>query len=173
MKEQLARDTSGAIPGLENMGSMRSRIERISKAYMHNNMTEFCSIEFNWADIGERPWNESNFLLELPRKWDLSFAIKHGKRVVGYIIGSKESDKRAKVNKIVVDKSYRRKGLGRKLIHNFEKSCLATGLCEVELKALTENLMANKFYVELGYELSGCIEGSDRKIRNVYFKRLK
>jgi len=152
---------------------MRNRIERISKDYMNKNLTEFRSIEFNWTDIGERPWDESSFLLDLAGKWDLSFAIKHNKSMVGYIIGSQESDKRAKVNKIVVDKSYRCKGLGRKLIQRFEKSCLATGLYEVELKAMIENVPANRFYSGLGYELSGCIDGYDKKTRNVYVKRLK
>jgi len=139
---------------------------------MNRNLKAFHSIEFNWTDIGERPWDEGGFLLDLPRKWDLSFAIKFNRSLVGYIIGSQETEKRAKVNKIVVDKPYRYKGFGRKLMQKFERQCVTCGVCEVELKALIENMSANRFYGGLGYELIGCVEGADRKIRNAYIKRL-
>jgi ribosomal protein S18 acetylase RimI-like enzyme len=152
---------------------MRSRIEPITTAYMNRNLKLFHSIESNWTEVGERPWDETSFVLNLPRKWDLSFTIRCNEQVVGYIIGSQETERRAKVNKILVDKPYRDKGFGRKLICKFEKQCLAYGLNEIELKALVENVAANRFYEGLGYELAGTIEGLDGKKRNIYIKRLK
>jgi ribosomal protein S18 acetylase RimI-like enzyme len=145
---------------------------QITKEYMVSNIARFLSIESNWTDLGENPWNVKSYLLELPRKWDFSFAIECKERVVAYIIGSKESNQRAKVNKIVVDRAYRRKGFGQELILRFEKECSNSGVHEVELKALIENKSANKFYAKLGYRLTGSVAGSDGKIRNTFIKRL-
>jgi ribosomal protein S18 acetylase RimI-like enzyme len=144
----------------------------ITKDYMSRNVEKFLAIEYNWTSIGESPWGKKNYLLELHRKWDLSFAIEHKKRIVAYIIGSQENNLRAKVNKIVVDTGCRRKGFGKRLISKFESECLHSGINEVELKALVDNKSANNFYIKMGYQLTGYIEGTDRKIRNTYIKRL-
>lgn len=149
-----------------------SILVQITKDYMSRNIDKFLSIEANWTDLGENPWNAKSYLLELPRKWDFSFAIECKERIVAYIIGSQESNQRAKVNKIVVDRGCRRKGFGKKLIYRFEKECSNSGVHEVELKALVKDASANKFYARLGYQLTGSVEGSDAKMRNTFIKRL-
>jgi ribosomal protein S18 acetylase RimI-like enzyme len=118
------------------------------------------------------PWDQSSFLLDLPEKWNLSFAIEYKPHIVGYIIGSRAADMRAKVNKIVVDREYRRQGFGKQLMTRFEEECSRYGIYEVELKALVENRLANDFYAELGYQPLGSVEGTDAKTRNIYYKRL-
>ena len=148
-------------------------MERITREYMSRNLDRFHAMEFNWTNVGEMPWDESGFLLDLPRKWNLSFAVECKPRIVGYIIGSRANDMRAKVNKIVVDREYRRQGFGRQLMERFEEECSNNGIYEVELKALIENRSANGFYAELGYQAVGSVEGTDGKTRNVYYKRLK
>jgi ribosomal protein S18 acetylase RimI-like enzyme len=151
----------------------RCSLVQITKEYMSRNIDKFLSIEFNWTDIGETPWGQKSFLLDLPRKWDFSFALERKELIAGYIIGSQEGDRRAKVNKIVIDSGCRRKGLGRQLIHRFEQECSNSGVYEVELKALIKNASANKFYAKLGYQLTGSVEGSDGQVRNTFIKRLE
>jgi ribosomal protein S18 acetylase RimI-like enzyme len=146
---------------------------QITREYMGKNIDKFLSIESNWTGIGESPWNLKSYLLELPRKWELSFAVERNELIVAYIIASQVSDQRARVNKIVTNRGYRRKGWGRQLIYRFEKECSNSGIHEVELKALVENKSANQFYTRLGYQLTGSVEGSDAKMRNTYIKRLE
>jgi len=155
------------------MEAKDNNMERITREYMNRNLDRFHAMEFNWTNVGEMPWDESSFLLDLPLKWNLSFAVEYKPCIVGYIIGSRANDMQAKVNKIVVDSEYRRQGFGKQLMERFEEECSNNGIYEVELKALVENRSANGFYAELGYQAAGSVEGTDGKTRNVYYKRLK
>lgn len=147
-------------------------IQRITRKYMRRNLDSFYLLENNWTDIGEQSWDKDNFFMNLPGKWDLSFAAEDNDSVVGYITGSRVNKKRAAVNKILVDQGKRSKGLGRQLIRRFEEECRKRGVFEVELKALVENEPANRFYIQLGYRQTGSVEGTDGKMRFVYEKRL-
>ncbi|MCX6819603.1 MAG: GNAT family N-acetyltransferase [Candidatus Aenigmarchaeota archaeon] len=159
--------------GIESKKDIKTRFVNITPSYMHDKLDRFYAIETNWTGIGEEPWNEKNFMLELPKKWELSFAIENSNSIVGYIVGSQFGENRARVNKILVDKKFRQKGFGEQLIKKFEKECIKKGIDEVELKALFENEPANAFYTELGYQPYTFSWGDDGKLRNVYEKKLK
>jgi ribosomal protein S18 acetylase RimI-like enzyme len=145
----------------------------ITQNYMINNLSKLLEIESNWTEIGEQPWNESNFLLDLPFKWELSFVAEDEGEILGYIIGSR-SQNTAKINKIVVRREYRKCHIGTGLIKRFEDACLERKLYDVELKALVDNASTNNFYTNLGYQQTGSIvRGTDGKDRYAYRKRLK
>jgi ribosomal protein S18 acetylase RimI-like enzyme len=174
MKKSPDSKTNGAMFGPAGRCRIAEhKMVTITRAYIGENMGEFSSIEFNWSDIGEIPWDESNFLLELPRKWDLSFAVEHEAHIIAYIIGSQWNTNVARVNKIVVDRGHRRESLGRQLMERFEQVCRDEGIYMVELKALADNPSANSFYRNLGYQPTGSIKGTDGSMRNVYLKSLK
>jgi ribosomal protein S18 acetylase RimI-like enzyme len=147
----------------------------ITQDYMSDNLSKLLEIESNWTDIGEQPWNENNFLLDLPYKWELSFAAEDRGEILGYVIGSKIAENTARVNKIVVGREYRKNHIGTSLIRRFETACLERGLYDVDLKAIVGNDAANNFYLRLGYEKQPGlpVEGTDGKMRYVYRKRLK
>ncbi len=153
-------------------GMKNDNIHRISQEYLSINLDKFHRLESNWTSIGELPWNDDNYLMELPRKWGLSFAILDKNDIVGYIIGSQTDDKRAKVNKILLDSGLRRKGLGRQLIRRFEDECRIYGIENIELKAMVENNTANNFYESLGYKSTDSVLGTDGRLRVVYEKNL-
>ncbi len=139
---------------------------------MIENLNKFFIIESNWTNIGEELWKEENFLLELPLKWELSFAAENRDSVIGYIIGSEHEPKLSIVNKILVDHSYRGYGIGKRLISRYFAACLEKGIETSELKALNGNGIANSFYKKLGYQRIGETKGTDGKIRNFYRKIL-
>lgn len=153
-------------------GMREDNLHRISKDYMTANINRFHELESNWTSIGERPWNNDNYFMELPRKWELSFTIGDEKLFDGYIIGSQVNENRAKVNKILLDKDSRRKGFGRKLLRRFENECRIRGVQQVELKAMVDNNAANNFYESLGYRSIDSAIGTDGRLRVVYEKSL-
>lgn len=147
-------------------------VNRITEEYLAKNISKFFSLEDNWTGIGEQPWDENKFLHELPKKWSLSFALARGDAIMGYIIGSQAGENTAKVNKILVDKQYRKSGFGKILLWVFEEECLKNGITEVELKALRYNRQANGFYLNQGYVPAKMVKGTDGKMRKVYRKKL-
>ncbi len=153
-------------------GSTQITIRRISEKYLVKNMAEFLSLEDNWTELGERPWNRDNFMCRLPKKWELSFAAKQNGSIIGYLIGSKANGDAARVNKILVDSKHRKKGIGRMLLDAFESRCLKNKITQAEFKALTDNLPANNFYINRGYIAVGEVKGTDKKTRNFYKKDL-
>lgn len=146
--------------------------QKITKNYVSENIDELLSLEHNWTNIGEQAWNEESFFFDLPKKWDFSFVAEKDDSIIGYLIGSEGGETLAKVNKIIVDERFRGKGIGSGLMKRFEDTCVKNGKKEIELKALIENLAANNMYVGLSYKPVQLIEGSDRKMRNMYRKIL-
>jgi ribosomal protein S18 acetylase RimI-like enzyme len=142
---------------------------------MTSNLSKLLEMESNWTDIGELPWNENNFLLDLPFKWELSFAVEDEDEILGYLIGSKIEKNTARVNKIVVGREYRKNHIGSSLMKTFEAACLEIGLYNLDFKAIVDNDAANNFYLRLGYEKQAGlpVKGTDGKFRWIYRKRLK
>ncbi len=147
-------------------------IQKITKDYMIENISKFFSIEENWTGISEQPWDESKFMHELPKKWNLSFAAARGKSIIGYVLGSQASENKAKINKILVDKTYQNSGIGKVLLKIFEEECIRNGITEIELKALLYNRQANRFYIKHGYVPVKTVKGTDGKTRIMYKKEL-
>jgi ribosomal protein S18 acetylase RimI-like enzyme len=155
------------------MKTIPAIIVNITRDYMVENLSKLLQMESNWTEIDEKSWNENNFLLDLPYKWELSFAAEDGGEILGYLIGSK-SENTTRVNKIAVRREYRKNHVGTSLMRKFEVACLERGLYDVEFKALVDNTPAHNFYTSLGYEKQPLpVKGTDGKMRYVYRKRLK
>jgi ribosomal protein S18 acetylase RimI-like enzyme len=149
------------------------RIINLTRYYLIRNMDRFLEMEPNWTDTGQPPWTKENFLLDLPLKWELSFAAEIGSSIAGYIIGSEHTQKLSRVNKIVVDSFYQRKGIGEKLMNRYFEACQQKGIKKSEIKAMVGYEPANNLYTKLGYQHIGVAEGTDGKFRNVCEKRLE
>jgi ribosomal protein S18 acetylase RimI-like enzyme len=159
----------------ENITVDDLKIINITRDYYIRNRDRFFELENNWSETGQPSWNDENFLLELPLKWELSFAIEYGGSIITYIVGSQDSNNKSlsKVNKIVVDSAYQRRGIGRKLMEKYFEASVERGMKEFELKAMVDYAPANELYISLGYQLVGTVKGTDEKFRNVYRKRLE
>ncbi len=129
------------------------KILLLSKNFAVKNAEEILSLEYNWTEIGDKPWNIDNLLYELPMKWELSQIALHDKKIVGYLVGSVK-DNAAFLNKIVVDKNVRGLGIGKKLIASFLKKCLEKNLQRVTFRVRIDNTSAIVFYDKLGFKKS-------------------
>ncbi|NEW05723.1 GNAT family N-acetyltransferase [Paenibacillus sp. SYP-B3998] len=82
----------------------------------------------------------------------LAFA---GNQAVGEIILKRNWNKYAYVEDIKVDKSYRRYGVGRKLIDQAERWAKAGGMPGIMLETQNNNVSACKFYESCGFVIGG------------------
>jgi GNAT superfamily N-acetyltransferase len=62
-----------------------------------------------------------------------------------------ESDYRAEVGGLVVDKEFQRRGVGRELIQRIELWAEEHGAVQISVRCRTTRLEAHKFYENLGY----------------------
>lgn len=148
---------------------------KITRDCMRSRIVDFLFLEDNWTEIGEKAWEESNFFCELPLKWELSVGAEKEGSLVGYLIGSEQipseyGERASRVNKIVVDKLCRGKGIARKLLKSYFENCMELGINLFEIKALNENAAANNLYRSLGYIKTGEVLGSDNKMRTAYLR---
>jgi perosamine synthetase len=143
---------------------MELKILNIKKENLRKLMPKLDSLEKNWVELGEKPWTNENYIMELPMKWGLSFCIVNKKNILGYIIGSIKNSS-GRLNKILVKKEFRRKGIATLLWKEFLRRCREKGVEKIEFKALTKNQPAIDFYKKKGCIIYGISEGEDRIIR--------
>lgn len=125
---------------------------------------QLIELEKNWTDIGEKAWTSENFSRELPGKWELSMCAFLNGKIVGYIIGSVD-EKKAKLNKILVDKESRGKGIATILWNELLERCRKKELNAVEFKALAGNEPALEFYKKKNCLFYNYSMGDDKKLR--------
>lgn len=80
---------------------------------------------------------------------------EHSNKVIGILVGSYHLDidwegKIAKIDALIVDKAYRKKGIGRKLVRYFVT--MARERCKaVKSRVNRKNVVAQKFHESLGF----------------------
>jgi perosamine synthetase len=140
------------------------KIETITKGKLDELMPDLISLENNWAEIGERPWKKENFEMELPGKWDLSVYISNDEKPLGYAICSIEGDC-VKLNKILVDRDNRGKGIATHLWNELLKRSRKKQVRAVEFKVYVLNMAAVSFYKKNGCIFYGIEKGPDERLR--------
>lgn len=121
---------------------MSVRIVPLTKAHM----TERVSL-YKALSEDSSPWTKEEFLLDLPLKWDLSFAV-WDKGPLGYCILSKRSEE-IHLHQIMVARSVRGNGLGTLMLGEAVSRGVST------LKVHPENLGAIRFYQRYGFHIAG------------------
>jgi ribosomal protein S18 acetylase RimI-like enzyme len=115
-------------------------------------MKSICDIDS--SVFGEvNGWNESNFLVELPGKKELSYIAFSGKEIAGYLIGSAyktETGQNAHINRIASKPKTETKGTGRELVRKFELSSKELG-CKAATLEFDSKLNVAGFYEKCGY----------------------
>lgn len=115
-------------------------------------MRSVCDIDINVFGVGNG-WNESNFLVELPGKKQLSYLAFSGKEIAGYLIGSSyksETGQNAHINRIASNPESGRKGTGSELVRKFEASATELG-CRAATLEFDSKLNVAGFYEKCGY----------------------
>jgi len=91
--------------------------------------------------------------------------MENGK-VVGFICGSINGEKEARIMILVVDKEYRGQGIGRKLLELFEEEAKKLKVEKMRLEVKTSNKVAISLYKKIGFIISNMLpayynDGSD------------
>ena len=102
-------------------------------------------------DIPGEYWTLQNFLIDLPAKWDLSFALWQNDLPIGYAILSKKSEDQVHLHHFMIDRDHRAKGWGTRMITEMSDRAEAAGATLLTLKVEKSNASALRFYSRNGF----------------------
>jgi ribosomal-protein-alanine N-acetyltransferase len=105
-------------------------------------------------------WSRASYLRELENPNSHYIVARQDGRIVGYAGMWVISDE-AHISTIAVHPSYRRRGLGRRLITHLIEVAVREGAAVVTLEVRESNLAAQSLYRQLGFEATG-------RLRNYY-----
>lgn len=97
----------------------------------------------------------------LNRNPNTNFVCRDNEKLVGVILCGHDG-RRGYIYHAVVDTSYRRKGIGIKLVENVKNSLEKEGIKKVALVVYSDNKQGNKFWESLGF-----IKRNDLNYRNL------
>jgi ribosomal protein S18 acetylase RimI-like enzyme len=83
---------------------------------------------------------------------DLFFVATEEGRLVGTVMGGYDGH-RGWMYSLAVDPQFRRRGIGRMLVHHLERALADRGCLKVNLQVLAENAGITGFYERLGYKV--------------------
>ena len=161
---------------IENESTLDKKIQisALNLDKLKKKLYRFFELEPEWTDTRQPGWNEEQFCRNLPCKWELSFVAEINDLIVGYVIGSQDKDdkNKSRVNKIVIDRNYHRKGISKKLMCRYFEASVEQGMNRSELTAMSDYTPANKLYISLGYKRINIAKGKDGETRNIYVKEI-
>lgn len=101
-------------------------------------------------------WDESQFLMELPGKWEYSMALLYQGQVIGYLLASyKEAINSIHIHKLIIDRQFRSKGWGEKLMYAFCQKVMEARIPKITLKVAQTNCDAIRFYIRMKFHHVG------------------
>lgn len=105
-------------------------------------------------DVQWDTWDAESFLMDLPEKWELSFAAwTPGNDPVAYAVLSRKSDDRIHLHRFMVSARYRGSGLGKRMVAEMVARAEQAGAKLLTLKAKAGR--AAKFYCDNGFQIVG------------------
>lgn len=106
-------------------------------------------------DNFSEPWSDNGFFTALERE-DTVFLVAEDSvgRIAGYC-GFYYSYTDGEITNVVVDKEYRRQGIGRRLLEEIDIICKDKGLESLTLEVRFNNEAAVELYKKMGYEEAG------------------
>jgi len=148
------------------MATPEIKIIPLTQEYASKKAENILTLEHNWTEIGDEPWNIDNLMYELPLKWELSHIALYDGNIVGYQIGclrdihdglptyltNNVNNKvmQPYLKKLVIDKESRNLGIGKKLLKPFLEKLLKKEHDRIFFRVRTDN-PAVRFYNKLGF----------------------
>ncbi|HRJ30850.1 MAG TPA: GNAT family N-acetyltransferase [Cyclobacteriaceae bacterium] len=120
----------------------------MSKEMLQNNIGQFLEVD---RVIGRDFWAIDNFLIELPRKWQLSFVAFDDDLLVGFLVAS-EKNASIHIHRLAVRREWQSKGIGEALVRGLIE-CMRHERLPITLKVDTLNSRAVSFYARLGFSV--------------------
>lgn len=96
-------------------------------------------------------WTKDNFLYELPKKWQFSFAAYEGTRLTGFCFASNKITGVYYIHLLFIASSERGKSFGGKMIEHAKKIALDNNIHSIELRCPETNQTALAFYKKQGF----------------------
>lgn len=113
-------------------------------------------------------WTPRRVAASVRRRDALVVVARAGERIAGFAI-MRYGDDDAHLDLLAVDRDYRQRGFGRRLMEWLEKPALVAGMTAVFLEVRESNRGARAFYERLGYRTLGRVaayyQGRESAIR--------
>ena len=101
--------------------------------------------------ISIRHWNKNQWENELAKDYVTALGIYLNKLMLGVCVFHKLYDE-AEIRYLSVHPSYKRKGLGKKLVHKIIRLCKNDNIKKIFLEVSSKNKQALNFYDNFGFE---------------------
>lgn len=125
-------------------------IKKLNREYLKSHLVSFINILKNEP---YEYWNEENFLIDIPDKFELSYYLELNEVLASYIISSIKLNKIAYIHKFMTCETYRGMGLGKLILEVFELNCKKREFRELQLLVIKSNKDAIKFYKINGFSI--------------------
>jgi ribosomal protein S18 acetylase RimI-like enzyme len=122
---------------------------QLTKEYLSLNVEAFINLVDDWKYC---TWKKENFLYELPKKWDLSFAIYEENNLEGFCFASNKIIDVYYIHLIFVSDKSRGKSFGKKMIERAIELAKQNNLPRIELRCPESNTGALDFYKKKGFK---------------------
>lgn len=147
-----------------------TEIIKLTKETLETNLNSFIELSKTITPLRLQYWNEQHFRMDFAGKWDYSLVAIDKNIIVGYIIATLRDKSCVHINKMVVSKEFRSKGIGEKLIMKLLDTSQISKISKVHLFTHVENIGAKKFYEKNGFKEIALIQDDSGEKR---FEMLK
>jgi ribosomal protein S18 acetylase RimI-like enzyme len=117
--------------------------------------------DFNFDKTLDLKWptkNEDYYKKRIKEEKSIAFVAEYEKKIIGYLIGciKKPEDYRtvkliAELENMLIEESYRKKGIGKMLINNFIKWVKENKINRIKVSVYDKNTNAIEFYKKTGF----------------------
>lgn len=120
--------------------------------FERNNFDPLLNMKWTLSEKGEIFFKR---LIEHGTVW---VAVNNDGRLIGYLAGDIVDEPScttrafAKLKNIYIDKEYRRKGIGKKLLEKFKTYCIGRNIREIRVTTNSKNAVASEFYRNNGFD---------------------
>ena len=123
--------------------------KQLTKKYLKEHIKDYLDLISNWNYV---LWQEENFLHELPKKWDYSFAVYDEDKLAGFCIASNKIADAYYIHLIFISAEARRKSLGKQMLEHAKAIAKKNGVKRIELRCPESNIVALGFYQQAGFK---------------------
>ena len=128
------------------------RVETLTQEQLRVNEGAFLAIA---ADVPGEYWTLDNFLVDLPDKWRLSFAVWDREHPVAYAVVSRKGATTAHLHHLMVRAEHRALGLGQRILVEMERRARTAECDTLTLKAVASDERVRAFYERTGFSVEG------------------